>query len=51
MNPLGKGATSVVYRVSCKQTGNVYALKVLSRKDIEEKRLESRLLNEINVHK
>lgn len=51
MGQLGRGATAFVYQVRCRQTQNIYALKVVDKENLRSKNLTARIRQEIEVHR
>ena len=48
--PLGKGASSYVYKVKSRVTGDIYAMKVLDKKVLAKQKSTATTLNEIRIH-
>ena len=51
MGQLGRGATAFVYQVRCRQTQNIFALKVVDKENLRSKNLTARIRQEIEVHR
>jgi polo-like kinase 4 len=50
LGPLGRGATAFVYKVRCKKSNLIYALKVVDKENLRAKNLTARIKQEIEVH-
>jgi 3-phosphoinositide dependent protein kinase-1 len=47
--PLGRGAHSIVYHVTYRDTGEEYALKIMEKRKLEQNKLMKRLENEVEI--
>ena len=43
LGQLGRGATAFVYKVRCRRSGAIYALKVVDKENLREKNLVQRI--------